>query len=206
MSEKDFVLQGNMPGAIRSDEDMLLIDKDAAEEAFILHKKQLVAFLKERGFAKYKTNSFLRKNQLDVLEYIDLQKEHYGSKTFTVNYALTTLIVEHSFFSFDISGRLGMLICGRDVWWDYSDEAKADISFTNVMQAIDALLIPWFEEHASTDVLKQELLSIAKRREAYGGRLNATQQAWLESLDDNVDISDIIEVNRVTLKLPAKLF
>ena len=30
MSEKVFVLQGNMPGAIRSDEDMLLIDKDAA--------------------------------------------------------------------------------------------------------------------------------------------------------------------------------
>lgn len=44
MSEKDFVLQGNMPGAIRSDEDMLLIDKDAAEEALNSIKSNWLRF------------------------------------------------------------------------------------------------------------------------------------------------------------------
>lgn len=206
MSEKEFVLKGTVSGAIRSDEDMLSIDKIAADDAFKLHKKQLDAFLKECGFVKYKTNSYLRKNKLNVLEYIDLQKESYGSKTFTVNYALIPLYVPHKFFSFALSDRLGKLICDKDVWWDYSDDAKAAVSFDNVMDAVDSILIPWFDQHASVEVLNQELLSLAKTREAHGGRLSDTQQAWLEALDDNKDRSDIIEANREILKLPAKLF
>lgn len=83
-----FKLQGNVSGAIRSDEDMKKIDKNLADSAYKQQKKKLDIFMKERGFVKYKTNAYIRRNEINVLEYIDLQKEQHGSKTFTVNYAL----------------------------------------------------------------------------------------------------------------------
>lgn len=105
-----FKLKGNVSGAIRSDEELASIDKRAADETFKIQKKRLDAFFQQKEFVKYKANSYLRRNQLNVLEYIDLQKEHYGSRTFTVNYALISLYVPHSFLSFDLGDRLGKLL------------------------------------------------------------------------------------------------
>lgn len=136
---RGFKLQGIVSGAIRTDNEMRLIDKELAEKAFKTQKKRLEFFLKEQGFVKYRTNSFIRKNEIDVLEYIDLQKEHNGSKTVTANYALIPLYVPHEFLSFDLGDRLGILISGRDVWWDYSDDIVASVSFDNIIQAIEAL-------------------------------------------------------------------
>ena len=199
-----FELKGNVEGAIRSDEGMESIDKEMADNSFKIQKKKLDAFLSERGFVKYKTNSYVRKNKVEVLEYIDLQKERYGSKTFTVNYALISLCVPHSFLSFDLGDRLGELICGKDIWWDYSDEKIAEISFQNIMDAINIYLIPWFDKREKNEMIKEELLKEKKKRENYGGRLSDIQQLWLDAIDSEDDFTEIINANMATFKLPKK--
>jgi hypothetical protein len=198
-----FRLRGNVSDAIRSDDEMSSVDKKAADKSFRDKKKKLDLFLQQKGFAKYKTNAYARRNNLNVLEYINLQKEQYGSKTFTVNYALIALYVPHSFLSYDLGGRLGRLICDRDVWWDYSNAEIAEISFQNVMDAIDDFLLPWFEERKSKESLKRELLKEEQKRKKYGGRLSDIQQAWLNVIDSEDDYSDIISNNIVTFKLPG---
>ena len=200
-----FRLRGNVSGAIRSDDEMSSVDKEAADKSFKDKKKKLDLFLKQKGFAKYKTNAYARRNNLNVLELINLQKEQYGSKTFTVNYALIALYVPHSFLSYDLGGRLGRLICDRDVWWDYSNAEIAEISFQNVMDAIDDFLLPWFEERKSKESLKLELLKEEQKRKKYGGRLSDIQQAWLNVIDSEDDYSDIISNNIVTFKLPKEI-
>lgn len=200
-----FRLRGNVSGAIRSDDEMTSVDKEAADKSFKDMKKKLDLFLQQKGFAKYKTNAYARRNNLNVLEYINLQKEQYGSKTFTVNYALIALYVPHYFLSYDLGGRLGRLICDRDVWWDYSNAEIAEISFQNVMDAIDDFLLPWFEERKSKESLKRELLKEEQKRKKYGGRLSDIQQAWLNVIDSEDGYSDIISNNIVTFKLPKEI-
>ena len=79
---------------LRTDNEISLIDK-AEADAFKLCKKQyLDTLLRSKGFSKYKTNAYVRRNQADVLECIELQKEINGSRTFTVNYALTPLFLK----------------------------------------------------------------------------------------------------------------
>ena len=203
---RGFKLQGIVLGAIRTDNEMRLIDKELAEKAFKTQKKRLGFFLKEKGFVKYRTNSFIRKNEIDVLEYIDLQKEHNGSKMVTANYALIPLYVPHEFLSFDLGDRLGILISGRDVWWDYSDDIVASVSFDNIIQAIEDYLLPWFKEKASVSSLKQELIKEERKRQKHGGHLSIIQQMWFESLDQNNDYSDIILKNIEVFKLPAGIW
>lgn len=201
-----FELQGNVSGAIRSDIEMEKINKEEAEEAFKEQKKKLDKYMTEKGFLKYKTKAYVRRNGNDVLEYVDLQKDHYGSKTFTVNYALIPLYVNHSFLSYDLGDRLGNLICQKDIWWDYADEYSASISFQNVIQAVEDYLIPWFEQVSSTEGVKEALLQEQKKRELYGGRLSDIQLEWLDKVDYHADCGGIIQENQRTLKLPLKLF
>ena len=161
--------------------------------------------MQQKGFVKYKSNSYVRRNKLNVLEYINLQKERYGSKTFTVNYALISLYVPHSFLSFDLGDRLGVLICNKDIWWDYSNEQIAETSFQNVMEAIEMYLLPWFEERENKESLKRELMSEKKKREGYGGRLSDDQQKWLDVVDSEDDFTEIVSSNIEIFKLPKKL-
>ncbi|WP_288886370.1 DUF4304 domain-containing protein [uncultured Eubacterium sp.] len=202
---KDFELQGIASGAIRSDEEMKTIDKELADNVFKLQKKKMDFFMQQKGFVKYKSNSYVRRNKLNVLEYINLQKERYGSKTFTVNYALISLYVPHSFLSFDLGDRLGVLICNKDIWWDYSNEQIAETSFQNVMEAIEMYLLPWFEERENKESLKRELMSEKKKREGYGGRLSDDQQKWLDVVDSEDDFTEIVSSNIEIFKLPKKL-
>ena len=203
--DRKFILQGNVNGAIRSEEELVLIDKETADNAFKHQKKKLDAFLQQRGFAKYKTNAYLRRNRLEVLEYIDLQKEQYGSKTFTVNYALISLYVTHSFLSFDLGDRLGKLICSKDVWWDYSNEHIAEISFDNIIEALESFLLPWFTEKESIESIRKELIKEQKKRENNGGRLSDNQRIWLETIENNSWDEKIVLGNIETFKLPKKL-
>ena len=198
-----FKIQGNVSGAIRSDDEMRLIDGNLAEKSFKTQKKILDSFLKGKGFLKYKTNSYIRLNEINVLEYFDLQKERYGSKTLTANFALMPLYVPHDFLSFDLGDRLGILICGKDIWWDYSNETIAALSFSNIIQAIEVFLLPWFNERASVNKLKQELISEEVKRKKFGGRLSNIQQLWVDSLDKSMDYSEIILKNIEVLKLPV---
>ena len=199
-----FKLKGNVSTAIRSDEDLKCIDKSQAEIVFKTQKKRLDDFLQTYGFVKYKGRAYVRWNKIDVLEYIDVQKESYGSKTFTVNYSLIPLYVPHDFLSFDLGDRLGVLLAGKDVWWDYSEEKIADISFSNVIDAISGYLLPWFEKNSHRDVLQKSLLKEKEKRESHGGRLSDTQQLWVSELMEPVNES-IVQENMRVFKLPAKL-
>ena len=183
---------------LRTDEEMSLIDKAEADSAFKSCKKQyLDSLLKSKGFAKYKTNGYVRRNQADVLECIELQKEKNGSRTFTVNYALTPLYVHFDFPHFCFSDRIGMLICEEDVWWDYADNVIANISFENVANAIEKFVLPWFEAHSNDESIKKMLLSIQ-------GSFSVYKQAWLESLENPGDHSGAVKDNIKLFGLPKR--
>ena len=201
-----FQLAGNKPGAVRSDAEMCALNKSAADLAFKTQKKILDRYLAERNFLKYQTGSYIRRNPLDVLEYINLQKESHGSRTFTVNYALVPMYIPQTSFSFVLGDRLGILICGRDVWWDYADDEIAAVSFQNVTDAIERFLLPWFREKADHAEIRRELLKEKRTREQYGGRLSGIQQAWLDALDHPADADAVIRENARVFRLPQKLF
>ena len=178
---------------------MSLIDKAEADSAFKSYKKQyLDSLLKSKGFSKYKTNGYVRRNQTDVLEFIDLQKEKNGSKSFTVNYALTPLYIHYDFPLFCFSDRIGMLICEEDVWWDYADNGIASVSFENVAAAIEEFVLPWFEAHSNDDSIKKMLLSMQ-------GPFSIYKQAWLESLENHDDCQETIKENLKLFGLPKRL-
>ena len=84
-------------------------------------------------------------------------------------------------------------------------EKRAQVSFQNVMDAIECYLLPWFEERRSKESLKKELLIEEQKHKSYGGRLSDVQQAWLNVIDSKEDHSDIISNNIATFKLPKKL-
>ncbi len=204
-SSKKFVFNGAANHAIRLDEELKNIDKIAADKAFKMQKKRLDAFMQANGFVKYKGTAYVRKNAIDVLEYVNLQKEAYGSKTFTVNYALIPLYVPHDFLSFDLGGRLAMLIIDRDIWWDFANEKAAEISFSNVMEAISEYLFPWFQYNSNKENLVKSLLEEKKRNERYGVRLTNKQQKWLDILMGDGYDAGVIEENMRVFKLPEKL-
>ena len=196
-----FKLEGtHRKGAIRSDEEMASVDKENAEASFKKQKKILTDFMKEHGFIKYKTNAYIRRNECDVLEYLNLQKEKYGSKTLTINYALIPLYIPHDFISFDLGGRLGELICGNDVWWDYANDSLAETGFRNIIKAIDEILLPWFDNHASSEALKLEL----QKMKSVGYSISRIQQNWLDLLlqDRPVYDPEIIRRNLEMFGIP----
>ena len=200
MKNRKFELRGNR-SFLRMDYERQSIDKDEADHAFKLYKKQyLDTLLKSRGFLKYKTNAYVRRNQIDVLEYIDLQKEKNGSRTFTVNYGLTALYIPHGFINWDINERIGILICNKDIWWDFSNDTIAKVSFENVAKAIEEFVIPWFDAHSNDDSIKKMLLD---EREKYGWSIY--KQAWLEAIDHRCDLSETIEENIKLFGLPKSL-
>ena len=196
-SPEQFTLKGNR-SFLRTDFEMSSIDKDEADRAFKSCKKQyLDPLLKAKGFLQYKSNAYVRRNQIDVLEYIDLQKEKNGSRTFTVNYALTPLYHRYAFADFWYSERMGMLVCGKDVWWDFADENIARVSFENVAKALEEYVLPWFDANSNVDSIKKLLLT--------KDRLSVYQQTWLESLENPGDCSGIIEENIKLFGLPKSL-
>ena len=182
---------------------MSLIDKNEADRAFKQCKKQyLDPLLKAKGFLQYKTNAYVRRNQVDVLEYIDLQKERNGSRTFTVNYALTPLYLQYDYADFCYSERIGILVCGKDIWWDYANDSIAGISFENAARAIEEYVLPWFDACSDDDAIKKVLMVKQKENK---GRLSVNEQAWLGLIENHVDCSKTIEKNIKLFGLPKSL-
>ena len=194
-----FKLKGSR-SFLRKDNEMSSIDKSEADRVFKSCKKQyLDPLLKAKGFLQYKTNAYVRRNQVDVLELIELQKERNGSRTFTVNYALTPLYLRYAFADFWYSERIGILVSGKDVWWDYADESIARVSSENVAIALEEYVLPWFDACSNDDSIKKLLLARQKEQE---GRLSVHERAWLESLDNHGDCSKTIERNIELFRLP----
>lgn len=191
-SKSRFQIKGDR-NHLRSEEELAAIDKNVADEAFKKYKKILDEYLMANGFAKYKTNAYVRRNQADLLEQIDLQKERYGSKTFTVNYSIMPLYAPYEhIYNTNLGDRLGTFVCGKDVWWDYADDQAAEISFQNVIDAIGRFVLPWFEKYENEDFLKEELSKRKKVR-------------WLDLLEHCTDREVVIAENIEKLKLPKKI-
>ena len=200
-NNRQFELRGNR-SFLRTDDEMQSIDKDEADHAFKLYKKQyLDTLLKSKGFLKYKTNAYVRRNQVDVLEYIDLQKEKSGSRTFTVNYGLTPLYIPHGFINWDINERIGILICNKDIWWDFANDTIAKVSFENVAKAIEEFVIPWFDARSNDDSIKNMLLDESED----DGWNRSSKQAWLDVIDHRCNLSETIEENIELFGLPKSL-
>lgn len=197
---KKFALQGNRE-CIRTDDEMLMIDKSAADSAFEKYSKELLGkYLTGQGFRKWKTRAYVRRNPIDLLEYIDIQKERYGSKTFTINYAIMPLYVPAEYMIIGFGDRLGTLISGKDIWWDYAADEIAKVSFQNVVQAISQLLLPWFQKYSEECNYKKRLEKDVKR--PFCGY---DSQLWLEALDGCEEKERVILETIHRLKLPKGL-
>lgn len=195
-NKKDFCFVGNRPH-LRTEEEISLVNKQEADLAFKRYKKEMIDdLLLGNGFCKYKTNAYVRLNNIGLLEYIDLQKERYGSKTFCVNFAAMPLYCVNKYIIVSLGCRLGTYISGKDVWWDYASENVAKASFENVSVAIEKYVFPWFEEVSTEDGYRAKLQKIHNKK---------LVEDWLDALVSIQDKETLIQQNIVELKLPKKI-
>jgi len=195
-NKKEFCFIGTRQH-LRTEEEMSHVNKEEADLAFRRYKKEIVDdLLLGKGFYKYKTNAYVRLNNIGLLEYIDLQKERYGSKTFCVNFSVMPLYCESKYIVMSLGHRLGTYISGEDAWWDYASENIAKESFTNVSMAIEQYVLPWFEKASTEEGYRVELLNMCNKK-------IATQ--WLDALENIEDKEMLIWQSIVELKLPKKI-
>ena len=88
---------------------------------------------------------------------------------------------------------------------DYSNEQIAEVSFDNVTDALEAFLLPWFDEKDSIESIRKELIKEQKKRDNYGGRLSEIQRMWLEAIESSSRDEKIALGNIEIFKLPKKL-
>ena len=196
----NFTFVGNR-SYIRVPEELALIDKKEADDAFKKCKEEIMdKLLFDNGFCKWKTNSYARLNGIGVLEYIDLQKEQYGSKTFCVNFAVMPLYCGETFMCLGLGHRLGHYITGReDIWWDFGCESIAAKSFQNVADAITQYVFPWFQELSSEEAYRKRLTKDkTKKFPLYPA------EEWLAASQIE-DKEQLIQDGIRQLKLPKKM-
>lgn len=195
-NREEFCFTGNRIH-IRTEEELLLVDKEESDSAFKRYKKEIIdSFLLSNGFYKYKTNSYVRLNSIGLLEYIDLQKERYGSKTFCVNFAAMPLYCESEYIVISFGHRLGTYISGKDVWWDYASEDIAKESFDNVKVAIEKYVLPWFAEVSTEEGYRTKLQNIHNKKLA---------EKWIDAIDRISNKDVLIKQSIEKLKLPKKM-
>lgn len=194
LTKKSFAFVGNRPH-IRMDGEMALIHKEEAENAFKKCKKEILdQLLLDNGFSKWKGNSYVKLNDIYLLEYIDLQKERYGSKTFCVNFAVMPLYCKCHYVTLHLGYRLGFYISGKDVWWDYCNEKIAEQSFKNVAEAISKFVFPWFLELSSEEEYRKRLMEDKSK----------IAIEWLDAL--KIERKETLLQSSINqLKLPKKL-
>lgn len=135
------------------------------------------------GFCQYKTRAYVRINPIGLLEYINFQKERYGSKTFCVNFSALPLYLQSEVIVFSLGHRLGTYICGKDVWWDYASDRIARISFQNTAEAIEQYVFPWFEEISTENGYRNQLSNLGNKKLA---------AEWLNALEHTTDKETLI--------------
>lgn len=190
-----FTFAGNRPH-IRTESELANINKEEADQAFKQCKKEFIdTLLLSHGFCKYKTRAYVRMNPIGLLEYIDLQKENYGSKTFCVNFSAMPLYLQSEVLIFSLGHRLGTYICGKDIWWDYASNSIARISFQNVAEAIIQYVFPWFEDISTEDGYRKKLTNLGNKK---------LVAEWLNALEHTTDKETLITQSIITLGLPKK--
>ncbi len=197
LEKEKFIFAGNRPH-LRMDDEMARIDRKGADLAFKKYKKQIMdGLLLKQGFSRWKSSAYVRRNRIGLLEYLDLQKERYGSKTFCVNFAAMPLYCGYSWPVMSMGDRLGVFISGKDVWWDYCDEKAAEQSFENAAAAVEQFVLPWFQEISSEKGYRKMLAEFAES-------LPELAAEWLDALELK-EKEPLIQSGIQQLKLPKKL-
>lgn len=191
-----FTFVGNRPH-IRTETELSNINKEEADKAYKQYKKEIMdTLLLSHGFYKYKTNAYVRINPIGLLEYIDLQKERYGSKTFCVNFSVMPLYIQSEVLIFGLGDRLGTYLCGEDVWWDYASEQIARVSFQNVADAVRQYVFPWFDELSTEEGYRNQLSNLSNKK---------LSEKWLNALEYTADKETLVSNSIITLGLPKKI-
>lgn len=195
--KKEFIFVGNRPH-IRLDEEMAQVNREEADQAFMKYKKEMIdPLLLEEGFSKWKSSAYVRRNKIGLLEFINLQKERYGSKTFCVNFAAMPLYCGYTYPILSLGHRLGTYISGTDIWWDYGGERAAEQSFQNVAEAIAKFVFPWFLALSTEEGYRKMLAEFMENHPEIA-------QKWLEALEIE-EKEPLIQSSIRQLKLPKKL-
>ncbi|MBR4915325.1 MAG: DUF4304 domain-containing protein [Clostridiales bacterium] len=184
----------------RSDLEMQRLDREAADEAYKEKKKILDDYMISKGFFKHKTNTYIRLNKINVLESVNLQKERYGSRTFTVNILLMPMYLPQDSVPFG-GERISYFIGSPDVWWDFGDSKAAETSFENIVEAVDRFVMPWFEKTSDPECLK----SMVQEHKVPGQFTNNDYIKWNEVFDSYNDQDDVVLENISRMKLPKAL-
>ena len=184
----------------RTEAELAALDRAGADAAFRAGQCGLYEeVLRPAGFLRWKGGAFVRRSPEDWLEVIELQKERYGSRTFTVNCMAVLLFLPGAEPDMTFGERLGVLAAGRDVWWDFAADA-AEGSFRNVGEALRRFGLPWFERLRG-DGARKALLREGDRPWA---------KAWLAALDARGSFSaaegESIRENCRRLRLPKSLW
>ena len=184
----------------RSDLEMQRLDREAADEAYKEKKIILDDYMISKGFFKHKTNTYIRLNKINVLESINLQKERYGSRTFTVNILLMPMYLPQDSVPFG-GERISYFIGSPDVWWDFGDCKAAETSFRNIVEAVDRFVMPWFEKTSDPECLK----NMVQEHKVPGQFTNNDYIKWNEIFDSYNDLDDVVLENISRMKLPKAL-
>lgn len=196
--DSGFTLKGNMD-AVRDTDG---INKKAANKAFTRYNNEILGeLLVPLGFAKAGTNTWFRINSIGLLEYIDLQKEAHGSKTFTVNIALIPMYAQHDFICIGFGNRIGKLFCDRDVWWSFGNNDEAQTSFQNIAEAIALFVIPWFDTYKSEKAYREKLVEDIESDTVP----TYPAKKWLEALDSGARDKHIVCENAFAWNVPKEL-
>ena len=181
----------------RSDLEMQRLDREAADEAYKEKKKILDDYMISKGFFKHKTNTYIRLNKINVLESINLQKERYGSRTFTVNILLMPMYLPQDSVPFG-GERISYFIGSPDVWWDFGDCKAAETSFKNIVEAVDRFVMPWFEKTSDPECLK----NMVQEHKVPGQFTNNDYIKWNEIFDSYMELDNVVAENVERMKLP----
>ena len=181
----------------RSDLEMQRLDREAADEAYKEKKKILDDYMISKGFFKHKTNTYIRLNKINVLESINLQKERYGSRTFTVNILLMPMYLPQDSVPFG-GERISYFIGSPDVWWDFGDCKAAETSFRNIVEAVDRFVMPWFEKTSDPECLK----SMVQDHKVPGQFTRNDYIKWNEVFDSYMELDNVVAENVERMKLP----
>lgn len=181
----------------RSDLEMQHLDREAADEAYKEKKKILDDYMISKGFFKHKTNTYIRLNKINVLESINLQKERYGSRTFTVNILLMPMYLPQDLVPFG-GERISYFIGSPDVWWDFGDCKAAETSFRNIVEAVDRFVMPWFEKTSDPECLK----SMVQDHKVPGQFTRNDYIKWNEVFDSYMELDNVVAENVERMKLP----
>jgi len=127
-----------------------------SSDGYQIIKKEIGSLLRIYGFLPYKTATYYRVTDGDILQFIMFQKgERWLSGAMTVNIVIQGVFAPGcSFNILQPGGRIGsMLNPPKDVWWHCDSESSAASSVDAIKQVVVEKLIPFFENRSTAGKL-----------------------------------------------------